>query len=518
MNNPPTSKFSVNLLYLASILLVLSLGSTMQSLHLAWGLIATEAFLVLLPAIAFLRMHRIPLKEGLRLKPIRPLTGLLCVGLGFTTFLFSIIIDAIMAQLTGMPSVPLPTESLPRGMLEMIGLFFGMAIFAPLCEEALYRGAIQGVYEQQHPARVAISVTALLFAFSHFRLSGLPGLLPVAFILGFVAWRTRSIYASILVHFGLNVPSAIHSIRAMSNGTGLPFIGLPAAGVGFVATGVLVYFIWRLQPVEKRIIEQEKVKRRVWLWNYWPLLGAGSLYLWFAWSTLAATFGTGLITLKQAGYNHVVLNQVYYSQFQISNQAGEEVGEMICTIAPQDSMIHLDCSSTVRAYEIQIKTGYFKDGEHSADWSATWDPNTMDLVEFNYARIYTNPESNLLATYQNNQLAVESSTETQVVSFSPDTLLEYEWAWRTNALKPQIITSIQAPFCYLYPWNEQVGRPRPTLKTEVLHLYGSQPLTLPTGQFMAQKSTLGGQMAWYTKDHTGPVRLEDGMLIYELTK
>jgi hypothetical protein len=64
------SIFSVNLLYLVTMLLVLVLGAVMQSLHFIWGLIATEALLILLPTVAFLRLRRIPLQEGLRLKPI----------------------------------------------------------------------------------------------------------------------------------------------------------------------------------------------------------------------------------------------------------------------------------------------------------------------------------------------------------------------------------------------------------------------------------------------------------------
>jgi membrane protease YdiL (CAAX protease family) len=271
--------FFVNLLYLISMLLILTVGSEMQNLNLSWGLIATEVLLILLSAVAFLRLYRIPLKEGLRIRPIRPLIGILCVLLGFATFLFSIIIDAIMAQLTRIPSVALPAESMPKGALETIVFFLGIAFFAPLCEEALFRGVIQGVYEQQRPARSAITITALMFAFWHLRLSGLPGLLPAAFILGFVAWSTRSIYASILVHFGLNAPSAIHSLLALNNGQGLPFLGLPAAAVGLIVTVILIYAIWRLSSGETHPAAQEPVKYSSWRWDYLPLIGVGLIYL-----------------------------------------------------------------------------------------------------------------------------------------------------------------------------------------------------------------------------------------------
>jgi membrane protease YdiL (CAAX protease family) len=490
----------------------------MQSLHFIWGLIATEALLILLPTVAFLRLRRIPLQEGLRLKPIRPLIGLLCVLLGFCTFLYTVIIEAVMAQLTGMPSVPIPAESLPKGTLEFIGYFVALAVAAPLCEEPLFRGVIQGAYEKQRAARFAIIITALMFAFYHLRLSGLPGLLPVAFILGYVTWRSRSVYASMLVHFGMNAPAAVHTLLALSNGKGLPFLGLPAAVVGLVATGLLLYAIWCLQPVEEQPAPPEQGKRWSWLWNYWPLAGAGLVYLGVAGLTMATTFTTGQITLKQAGYDKVRINQVLESRFRITNRAGGEVGEMTCTITPQDANIRLDCASKVKAYEVKTSTGYFKDGNHTAAWSATWDTNTMDLLEFTFERTYEEAESNFRAAVRDGRLVVENSTGTQELAVTPDDLVEYEWAWRTNALRPQFITSIQAPFVRMSLWDAGAGRSYPTLKNEVLHLYRSQPLNLPAGRFSVWKASVGGQAAWYAKEHAGPVRLDDGMLIYELEK
>jgi len=166
--------FSVNLLYLVTILLNLVLGRWMQSMHFILGLISSEALLFLLPTIVFLRWRRIPLKEGLRLKPIRPLIGLVCLLLGFATYLFIVVIDAVMAHFTSIPIMPVSIESIaPKGVFESIGLFFAMAVAAPLCEEPLFRGVIQGAYEKQRPISSAIALTALMFAFWHFQLSGL---------------------------------------------------------------------------------------------------------------------------------------------------------------------------------------------------------------------------------------------------------------------------------------------------------------------------------------------------------
>ena len=242
---PSLSIFHVNLLYLAIILLTLTVGSLIQTANLLWGLIASELLLYLLPAIALLRWRRIPLREGLRLRPVSPRLGLLCLLLGFTTYLWTIVVDVVMAQITHIPDALISVESLPKGALGALGYFFAFAIIPALCEELLFRGAIQGAYEKQRSPRVAIIVVALMFAFWHIRVSGLVALLPVALILGYVAWSTGSVYASILVHFALNGTASINTLLSLNRGSGLPFLGPAAAAVGLAATVVLIYLIRR---------------------------------------------------------------------------------------------------------------------------------------------------------------------------------------------------------------------------------------------------------------------------------
>jgi membrane protease YdiL (CAAX protease family) len=510
-----SSIFPVNLLYLVTILLNLVLGSLVQSLHLIWGLIASEALLFLLPTIAFLRLRRIPLKEGLRLKPIRPLIGLLCILLGFTTYLFVVIVDTIMAHLTTIPVMPVSAESvMPKGTPESIGLFLAMAVAAPLCEEPLFRGVIQRAYEEHRSTSSAIAIAALMFAFWHFQLSGLWGLLLVAFILGYVAWRSGSIYASILAHFGLNATSVANTLLALNTGNGLPFLGLPAAVAGVVVTVVLIYAIRRLQPMEAQPAPLEQGQPRSWLWNYSPLAVAGLLYL----GVIGLTVMTGHITLSQAGYNRVQIDQVLESRFQITNQAGDKVGDMNCKITPQGSDVRLDCAGNVRAYEAPTSTGSIQYGNHTIAWSATWNTDTMGLDDFTFERTYEEAGNNLSAAVKDGRLVVEDSAGKQEIALSPDDLVEYEWAWRVNALKPQFFTSIQAPFAHMLWWDERVIKSHPALTDEVLHLYQSEPLDLPAGKFQAHKASVGGQSAWYANDRVGPVRIDDGILIYELEK
>ena len=347
-----------NALFLLTMLMVITLGSAIQLLNLSLGLIVTEVLLIALPALLFLHGRKIPLKEGLRLNPIRPLTALLCVLLGFATFMFSILIEAIMAQLTGMASVPLPEGSLPKGVLDSILYFIALAAAAPICEEIMFRGAIQGAYEKHRPAAFAILITAVMFAFYHFRVSGLPALLPVAFILGYVAWRTHSIYTSMLIHFGMNATSGANTLFAIHTGAGLLFLSLWTMLAGIPAAAVLIFAITRLHPTPAVDPAAEAEPgpgasaspRRTWLGAYWPLLGAGLLYLSVAGLTVAASLSSRLNMSTNVSYYLPRIEAPVDSRYQVTDRSGKVVGELTCRITPQGSRFSLDCTRTMQAY------------------------------------------------------------------------------------------------------------------------------------------------------------------------
>jgi hypothetical protein len=304
----------------------------------------------------------------------------------------------------------------------------------------------------------------------------------------------------------------------LNNGQGLPFLGLPAAAVGLIVTVILIYAIWRLSSGVTHPAEQEPVKYSSWKWDYLPLIGVGLIYLGVSgWTAIASLF-TGQITLAQAGYDKVQISQTIENRFRIADQGGNDVGQMVCTITPVDSKIRLDCTSQVRAYEVNTSFGFFKDGDHHAAWSVTWDSNTMNLLDFSYERAYADAAANVRAIVKDGRLVVETAAAIQELAVSPDTLMEYEWAWRVNALRPQVFTSIQSSFCYLLQWNEQAGKSSPMLKTKILRLTASDWIDLPAARVKASKASLGSQVAWYAKDYTGPARFEDGMLIYEQVK
>jgi membrane protease YdiL (CAAX protease family) len=79
---------------------------------------------------------------------------------------------------------------------------------APICEEILFRGVAQNAYAHRGPARSIFFVGFLFVAFHLSLLQGL-SIIPLALALGFVYWRTNSLPAAILTHFGANLMAAL---------------------------------------------------------------------------------------------------------------------------------------------------------------------------------------------------------------------------------------------------------------------------------------------------------------------
>lgn len=522
------SLFSANLLYALTMLLVITAGSYIQSKTLTWGLIATEALMIALPTLLFLRQGRVSFKTGLRLSPISPVTGILCVVLGMGMYLFALIIEGIMAQLTGMQSVPIQNDLLPKTGLEVAVYAIGMALFAPVCEEMLFRGAIQGAYEARKKAGFAITITALMFAFYHFRLSGLPGLLPIAFVLGYVAWRTRSIYATMLVHLGNNGLSAVQGIVYFKTGHALPFISLWSALAGLLVAIIILLVIKRRYPSPSNadLVEGARpapVEERSWFATYSPLVVGGALYVGVAAITLAATLTLKYLPADKLVYGMPSLSAPAETRYEITNQGGQPVGEMICTLSPQDSSVRLDCERTIRAYEYQKGNSFYKDGDHQDTLSAEWDGKTMSLVSFVYER---NGEegSRFTSSVKDGQVVTDDassadSSGSESAALDKTGLVEFEWAWHAALLKANSGQAYSVPFARLMMWDDSKKKSVPVVKTEILTVHDDETLALAAGDVSVRKLTLGNQAAWYAREDARaglprPVKFDDGVLIY----
>lgn len=517
---------SANILYLVSILLVLTLGSLIQTVSLSWGLIGTEIFLILLPAVVFLRLQKVPLRAGLRLNRIGLLPALLSVAIGASIWFFGAWIDTAIMQISGLPPVQIASDALPDTATEAILYFIAFAVAAPIGEEALFRGAIQGAYERRHRALFAITISSLMFAFYHFRLTGLPALLPVSFILGYVVWRSQSLYTGMLVHFGNNAMSAAFSIMAlMYPEAALPEIGLLTAGGGlaFAITGLLLFA--RSVPAPVRQAEPEagvaEEPRRSWFIRYIPLLVAGVIFLCVSGITLYVTLNPALLAQDGLVFEAPDWNEPVEYRYRVLNRGGEEVGEVLCRLEPGAESHSLSCTEEVDAYEVTVgKSSFYSSGSYRFTWSVEWDAETLEVLNFaadnepvDYPGWKAQMDGEVLA------VSLLGEAREERVELPENYILVYEWPWRMMNLDAQIGEVRRIPVVTPLQYDDALEMNLPAVEDALVRVLASEDVTVPAGTFEAVEVGLDSARAWYSTETPYPlVKYDNGFQTIELVE
>jgi membrane protease YdiL (CAAX protease family) len=91
----------------------------------------------------------------------------------------------------------------------LVGLVLVVVIGAPMIEELLYRGLLQGAFVRRVNDIVALVVVSLWFSLVHFRPVEYPGLFVVGLVLGACALATRRIGLGIVAHAAFNATGLI---------------------------------------------------------------------------------------------------------------------------------------------------------------------------------------------------------------------------------------------------------------------------------------------------------------------
>jgi uncharacterized protein len=182
-------------------------GARAQMVNPALGLAWSEVFAFLLPAMAAAAGSNLaPLPFlGLTRRPTGPqlLLGLMCGAAGFLAA------SGVMSFTT----LVLPPEWVRA--FDLSHLFQGppreraaMALFAsllaPLCEEAAFRGYLQGALLTRHRPHAALAGSAALFAAMHLDPVRFPAVLALGLLFGWLAWRAGSVWPAVAAHAANN--------------------------------------------------------------------------------------------------------------------------------------------------------------------------------------------------------------------------------------------------------------------------------------------------------------------------
>lgn len=511
---------NTGLLYLASMLLVVTLGSFFQSRLFSLGLIATELFCILLPALLYLRL------TGQKLSGLLPLrwTGWkiagLCLLLGAAVWQVGVLLEGIAIDLSGY-ELMLSPDAYPKTAADALLVIVALVIAAPICEEILFRGVLLRSY-QPYGATFALVLSSALFAFFHMRLQGLPGLIPVALLLGWVALRTNSLLASILVHMANNAfGAALIILNSLSPDLALHFPSAASilAGTVFLALGV--YALRRLTSPSAAVSPQPvNIPRhpRAWLVACWPIAAGLILYLIMAASEVVTASAPQLLAGSQPVALDAPASPGAWS-YELSHRGGDAVGSAACALS-EGAVQELGCSWQVQDYDIRIGSSRWISGAFTRSFASRWSAERPEERQVTW-QMDAGDTTRLTSTAGASGLEVvleRGGTPLGSAALEADAVLEDELPWHLSSLPFQVGYARLVKVIVPAFDPDGSGAPAPAQQNRLVVVEGGEPVSVPAGQFIAWRVKIGDrQTAWY--EASPPQRLlkyDDGMQVWVL--
>ena len=167
---------------------------------------------IILPAAIYVIGTRKPFVKTFRLNPVSGKIILLSIFISLSIFVLGDALDRLVASFFPMPQEMIDAvQSLMtiHSVIDAVILFSAAVIFAGFAEEMLFRGLLQRTLEHYREPAIAIVLTAVLFALAHFLPWTALQITFLGLILGFMAWKSDSVFPSIILHGTNNLLSIL---------------------------------------------------------------------------------------------------------------------------------------------------------------------------------------------------------------------------------------------------------------------------------------------------------------------
>ncbi len=287
---------SAQFLFLIVFLLLIFVGSVAQAWHFEYGMIITQVFIVLLPAVWYWRRYKLNQVQFSRLVPLelKYLPSIFVMASSFW-LLNMIFAGALILGLMELGFEPIVVIEPPRSLQQYLGYVLVLSVFAGICEEVLFRGTIMPSMESNGLVQ-AVVYSSLLFAMLHGSLLNLVSTFSLGVIMAVIVIKTGSLWAGIFYHMLNNFIAATYLYLAGQNEMAaavevdprgylavLPLVALGLAGAWFSLS--LLHRQSGAAPLLKN--------RSGWLpqgWLYWPFIAGLVIYAFMAFLELAIGF------------------------------------------------------------------------------------------------------------------------------------------------------------------------------------------------------------------------------------
>lgn len=497
------SVYHVNILFLIVMLLQM-LNFWLVSMPQYPRLILNEALLVLLPSLLYLRWADLPFRETVRLRNPGWRTALASLAIGAGLYPISILLGSIVQMLLDYKLGG--TEALlPQTPFEGVLAITAYAVMAPVCEEIFARGIIQRTYEDRFGPRKAILLAGGLFIMFH--LSLLQGLIivPLSLALGYVYWRSGSLVASILTHFGANAMAAL-VISSNVFWQDAPSVIVSPLGMGvglLVAAGGLWLLTRSTKPAS--VAEEKPEPPAKGLRQAWPLVIASLLYLVVIGTEFTAgRFPERFLDPIRVGAAHVEQNPQW--RYEVRNIANEPVAEVSCRLEEEGDAIVWLWESTHQAYDVEIHGGRYMGGNVTKQETVYFRQVDGQPLQ---GRLWANLEHERSETewifdgerFVINHNSSQRPAEDFKVAIEQDGRLVLDsssWPWVLRSLPFSPGYSGTSYYLRPFTWRQATGDSGPVLESILVSVAGPETLETPLGTLQAWKVTLGQETAWYS--------------------
>jgi membrane protease YdiL (CAAX protease family) len=512
---------TINLLFLLVLLLQIS------NMFLLWlpqyvRLILNQLLFVFLPAYLYLRITRQPIRERVRWTWPSWKIAALSMLIGMALYPLSAVSSSLLQQLLGYVNFALPADALPESVLMGILAIVAYAVMAPLCEEFLFRGVIQPVYEQRSPLW-GVFFTGGLFVVFHLSLLQGISIIPLALALGFVNYRTRSLPASILTHFGANALAALVLTDAVFP-IGVPELLFSAPVLitsPIVALTALVIFTRLTQGIDASASTPQPAQQPLKRSASWPLLVAATLYL----AVVGAEFFSARSPAWLASPLHLqtaVWEGAQQSRFEIRNPADNVVGEGECLWQRVGELIDLDCTSTVIAYEVRIGNSYWSSAGGERRDHFRWQAGNGRLISgqtvMNLQEGAYRADIQWTTDLDGILIQIEVQGEPEQIFNLPwsetplaendalPLLTDYAAPWQLTAVNLEPGMPGQTVRFHPFVWRQDTQDNGPTTMPWLVTVVGRETIHTPAGTFDAWKVSFGNHHTVWLDDRVTPAQ------------
>lgn len=239
-------------LYVVIVVAMLTIGAGLQSLHLQYGLAASQLVVLLIPTLLYRSRVELPW-PSFRAGAGPAGYAILAVAATVLGFVANLLTGLVLVLIPSLSELAAQYEAMVEQLvrpddplLALVGAV-SICVIAPLCEELFFRGTL--LEAQRHRGQTTLHlcvVNGVLFSFLHLNPFGFVGLAVVGAFFAHLTLLTRSIWPAIFAHAVLNgvngllVPTALESVIADATDPTLTQVL-----VGLAVTVPILALLWR---------------------------------------------------------------------------------------------------------------------------------------------------------------------------------------------------------------------------------------------------------------------------------